>query len=131
MPVIDEIKTTINNSLTSFKQALRFDQLVSQLHLPPLRIPPSIQKYRIYLFPSLVILAVILIAMIFATALNSSNKTDSQVVLDPQVISSTPAPSYQSVAAPLKEIITNFNSYMPDPAAPDFDDQISLERLPQ
>lgn len=85
-----------------------------------------IKRYKVYIGVGFVVI-VIIVAAAIGKSLSQSNPAPE---FKPPVIenpSATPTISQKSVFQPIRDNISNFSSSMPDPAVPDFDDNINLE----
>ncbi len=128
MSLANQIDTILRQSLDTFKKS------IPPVHInkSEIDLPEPVKKSKQYIFPAMIVLGVLLVALVIASILSSSSSsTTTSVPLDPQITTPTPTAAYQSVATPLRDMILNFNTTMPDPPQPDYDDQIYLDKLPQ
>lgn len=128
MSLANQIDTILKQSLDTFKKS------IPPIHInnPNIDIPEPVKKTKPYLLPALIVLGVLFVALIIASILSSKTPSSTPPVpLDPQIVTPTPQATYESVATPLRDMILNFNTAMPDPPQPEYDDQIYLDRLPQ
>jgi len=131
---LNETSNQTNDFKSQFKAG--FSRLWSKIQANPTlnrlvrpSMPPKLQQFIKTFVPILIIFFILFSGFSLGKAIYLRLKKPTLQLPIPTISPLSPTPTIKSELLPLKRSLEKFNTQLPDPVMPVFDDEISIEEL--